>query len=614
MCGILGTVNFPIELSYIRHLLQHRGPDRQSIYKEKNINLAHFRLSIVDREGGMQPMVLDDRYIIIFNGEIYNHLELRTKFKIDCSSNSDTETLLKLYRKLGSEFLKYVDGMYALAIYDKEANNIFLARDKAGKKPLYIYQNSNQFVFASELNAIRELVSDLSINNTAIKKYLFYGSMFRKETPYIDVTEFPSATYGYYDLSNGTLDTTTWWSINEQSLVIAPDDYETAKEKVRTYFDTHVKNRMLSSDLEVGCFLSGGIDSGLATSFASCYTDKLKTFTVAFDGPFDEGPLAKQVANKYNTDHTEIKISFGDLSENIDDIISGYGEPFFDSSAIPSWYVSREAKKHVTVILNGDGADELFGGYRRYVPFKKYDFFKSPKLVQKTSAFLTEIMPNPNNKKSIYNYLYRLLNFSSKKDIYQYLSTGVDIFTDFEYLLNFDAAEVLDTDQSFFASYLENEISGLRKLLNLDFDINLFCDLLVKMDIATMAHSLEGRSPFLGTMLLDYVPTIRDDFKIKGKTTKFLLRDLAKDYLPSELITQPKRGFEIPLKLWTKTLLKEKISDRCLSPDAYSNQFISLQNKEKLINYKLDIPQEKCAKMIYTIFSLDTWYLKSYKI
>ena len=286
---------------------------------------------------------------------------------------------------------------------------------------------------------------------------------------------------------------------------------------------TAVKRRLESSDLEVGCFLSGGIDSGLVTAIASGIIVILKTFTVSFEGEYDEAPLAKLVAEKYKTHHTEINISFDHLKNDVEKILSNYGEPFFDSSAMPSYYVSKEAKKYLTVILNGDGADELFAGYRRYVPFSKYDFFKKNLLVKNGASFFKKILPPSNNKKSKYNYLYRLASLASKSHLEIYLSAGVDIFEDYEqYILQPDF-DYLSTMKKDFDVIATANLSGLKKIMNMDFDTNLFSDLLVKMDIATMANSLEGRSPFLSKEIFEYAPSINDKFKINGTTTKYLL-------------------------------------------------------------------------------------------
>ncbi|MEJ0104625.1 MAG: asparagine synthase C-terminal domain-containing protein [Bacteroidota bacterium] len=305
-----------------------------------------------------------------------------------------------------------------------------------------------------------------------------------------------------------------WWDVHTFYSIKNKDDFDTALRNTDRLIHESVKRRIESSDLEVGSFLSGGIDSGLVTAIARMYNHSIKTFTVSFDGDYDEAPLARLVANRYQTDHHEIKISFDNLINDVETILSNYGEPFFDSSAIPSYYVSREAKRSVTVILNGDGGDEIFGGYRRYVPFAKYDFFHPGFFPRSIAALFLNVFPVPDNKRSKYNYIYRLADLTVKNGIDTYLSATLDSF---EGLGKFQVAN--DTGfqkmKEHFAATNQTGLSGLQKIMNLDFDNLLAGNLLVKMDIATMAHSLEGRSPLLSRDLLEYVPSLPDNYKNK---------------------------------------------------------------------------------------------------
>ena len=607
MCGIIGSINFQIDISKVNHAMLHRGPDEQNEIKEDNIHFYHLRLSILDAVGGKQPMILGNDYTIIFNGEIYNYDELNKKFNLPVRTNSDTETLLLLYQKMGPEFLNYLDGMFALAIYDKRKKTIFLARDRAGKKPLYLYKKNNQIVFASELNCINALCQ-LGVSEPNIGQYLRLGSFYRKQTPFKEIKDIPGGTYLLINTETLQVVEHRWWNIHEQYNTANPIDENEALALIDQHLHTAVHRRIISSDLEVGSFLSGGIDSGLVTAIASKYNNSLKTYTVSFKGTYDEAPLAKLVADKYGTEHTEIPISFDNLENDIERILLNYGEPFFDSSAIPSYYVSKAAKEHLTVILNGDGADELFGGYRRYVPFAKKDWFTSSFLLKGTANMLTKLMPPANEKKSNYNYLYRLLSFAGKSGVDNYLSATSDIFEGYEkYLLNATGYSELENA---FKEINQAELSGLQKIMNLDFDTLLFSDLLVKMDIATMANSLEGRSPFLSKELLETVPGLPDKLKIKGTTTKYLLRKLAQQYLPEPLINQPKRGFEIPLKSWVENELKDIILDYLTPNDAYWRTYIDSAWMDRIINNKENISREKRAKMLWTIFSLELWYQK----
>ncbi|HNA97057.1 MAG TPA: asparagine synthase (glutamine-hydrolyzing), partial [Chitinophagaceae bacterium] len=359
MCGIAGAINFQLDIPLLTKDLYHRGPDEQNSFTDDNLILHHHRLSILDISGGAQPMHYE-HFTIIFNGEIYNHLEVRKKLNLNCRTHSDTETILQAYEKLGAECLHEFDGMFALAIYDKQKKQLFLARDRAGKKPLYYYQAKDQFVFCSELLALKYQLP-LLINENNIFQFIRLGYFYKTATPYQNVNELQAGSYATIDLQHPIPQVFKWWNIHQFYEKPVNDDFETAMQKTEHYLHEAVRNRVESSDLEVGSFLSGGIDSGLVTAIAKQYNSSLKTFTVSFEGEYDEAPLAKLVAEKYNTEHYEIRIGFENLVNDIEKILSNYGEPFFDSSAIPSYYVCRAAKKHLTVILNGDGGDEIFG-------------------------------------------------------------------------------------------------------------------------------------------------------------------------------------------------------------------------------------------------------------
>ncbi|HSC53846.1 MAG TPA: asparagine synthase (glutamine-hydrolyzing) [Phnomibacter sp.] len=608
MCGIAGSINFQFESSRINAAMGHRGPDAQTGYTHQNVQLHHLRLSILDAEGGKQPMHYMDRYTIIFNGEIYNHLDVRKELGLQCTTHSDTETLLHAYHVEGTAMLNRLDGMFAFVIYDKQEQSLFLARDRAGKKPLYFYNDGSRFVFASELNALRTILP-LEVNMEHLPFYLRLGSMLQEHTPYRHVSELLQGSWVKVQVHNLECSKHRWWQIGDyytrpQQKITEED----AIEKLDGLLNLAVKRRLESSDLEVGSFLSGGIDSGLVTAMAANLHPRLQTFTVSFDGSFDEAPLARLVAERYQTQHHEISIQLNHLQDDVEKIVAQYGEPFYDSSAIPSWYVSQAASQHLTVILNGDGADELFGGYRRYVPFNQYNFFKTPDAVRGLANTLIKWLPPGHQKKSIYNYLYRLANVASKKGIASYLTSTSDIFEGFEHALLQKGEADFAFANAWVNQVAHERISGLKMLMWLDFDITLFSDLLVKMDIATMAHSLEGRSPMLSKELLEWAPSLPDNFKINGKTTKYLLRKLAGKYLPETLLHQPKRGFEVPLKEWVNGPLKTLVHDHLHNQDALFTAMVKPEFVNKLLENKGNVSAEKRAKMLWTLTSLEIWY------
>jgi len=609
MCGIAGSINYSLNIPVLTKDLFHRGPDEQTTFEDRNLQLHHHRLSILDIAGGKQPMHYQ-HLTIIFNGQVYNHLDVRAKYNLACKTNSDTETILQSYARMGPACLNDFDGMFAFAIYDRNKEEIFLARDRAGKKPLYYFSEAGRLIFASELNAIKGQI-DLHINEENLHQYVRMGYFYKSATPYQHVWELPAGCYANISLSNPSVQVQRWWDIFPFYENKLNDDLDTSCGKVDTILHKAIKNRVESSDLEVGSFLSGGIDSGLVTAIATQYNPSLKTFTVSFPGEYDEAPLAEMVAKKYNTSHHEIRISFDHLLDDTEAILANYGEPHYDESAIPSYYVSREAKKHLTVILNGDGGDELFGGYRRYVPFAKIDFFENDAIRRRLFDLLYHLSPSPRGKMSKMNYLRRMFFLGSRSGFDTYLGATTDIFEGFEKKVFqpefISPGKEIETD---FSKILRADLTGLQKAMLLDFDNILPSLLLVKMDIATMAHSLEGRSPLLCKELLEYVPSLSDNNKIRGTTTKYLLRNLAKKYLPGELIHQPKRGFEPPLRHWVDHELRNLIGDYINSGDALYPSLVDKKFIRDLLDNRVKVPPEKRAKMLWLIFTLEVWYKK----
>jgi asparagine synthase (glutamine-hydrolysing) len=607
MCGIFGTINYKSPLdSKIFDGLWHRGPDEQHLRKVNNLTLYHTRLAIQDLSvSGQQPMEYNG-LIIVFNGEIYNHMELRLKYGIKVKSNSDTLTLLMLFELLGMKMLDELDGMFAFALYDTRNRRLFLARDRSGKKPLYIFSKGDMVVFSSELNVLYKITKP-EIDYASLADYLYLGHHYRKSTPYKLVTELENGHYLKIDTLTGLSEDITWFKIEATYTTENKMSYEDSINHLDKILKKAVSRRIDSSDLDVGSFLSGGIDSGIVTAMAAQHRTKLKTFTVKMEGSFDESVLAEKVARKYNTNHTVVEIDFSELKNDIEKIIVNHGEPNSDNSAIPSYYVAKAAKKHITVVLNGDGADELFGGYRRYVPFKHMDFFNPNTVTKFSSQILAALLPIANKKHSNYTYLYRLLKFASYSDLVKiYCSASSDLFVGFEdqFLIKPEMKDIT-TDLIRINEY---PISSLKKILLMDFESMLFSRLLPKMDIATMAHSLEGRSPFLAKEVLEFAPGLKDEYKIKNIQTKHILRDLSKRYLPQDLVDQPKRGFEIPLNKWVDNELKDIINDYLLASETLYSKILKKDFIENLISRKIKISDERRAKILFCVFSLEVWH------
>lgn len=607
MCGIFGTINYSIrnDQNIVFRELFHRGPDQQRMAPVNDVELYHTRLSIQDlTENGSQPMVHNGLYIS-FNGEIYNHLELRKKYGLHSISRSDTMTILLMYEKLGIAMLDEFDGMFAFCLYDTKRELVFLVRDRAGKKPLFIWQQNSSLVFSSELNVLRK-ITHAGINRQAINEYFYLGFHVKKQTPYENTWELENGCYHRINLTTEEHSTHRWFDIGTWYTKKIKLSETEALEELDARLNDSVRCRLESSDVEVGSFLSGGIDSGLITAIASANATRLKTFTVRMPGVYDESSLALKVAQKYNAIHTTIDISFDHLKLDFEKIIGNYGEPFSDGSAIPSFYVSQAAKKHISVVLNGDGADELFGGYRRYVPFRHFDFFANHKLSGSLMKAMYKVLPISHQKKSLYNYFYRLFKFASYNDVVKlYAAATSNLFVGFED--QFIEAPKLKYLKQILKQVNSLPISGLQKMLMADFDAILFGALLPKMDIATMAHSLEGRSPFLGKKMLEFAPGLEDKYKIRRFNTKYLLRQLAKKYLPQELIQQPKRGFEIPLKMWMDHDLHEILKDYLFSANPLYTDFIRKKFVTDLYERRVHISDQTRAKILYSILCLEVW-------
>ena len=374
MCGIAGSINFSLSVTVLSDLLRHRGPDSQDIWRDNLVTFFNSRLAIQGHgSDGAQPYILEN-LILVFNGEIYNHLDLRRQYGLVCSGNSDSETLLKLYQQRGRQMLNDLDGMFAFCIYDRTSGSIWFARDRCGEKPLYYYHQGDRFVFASELKTISTILS-LEIDDQMVADFLAIGYLVSEQTPFKSVKQLPAGYELLVDISTMTLKLNQWWSLF--SIFQKPVfklDFEEALSETQRLIESSVKRCVNSSEKEVGLFLSGGIDSGLLAYYASKQVKSLKTFTIAFDGLYDEGPQAHQISKYLATDHREIRIGLENIANDLEKIFQSYGEPIVDDSIIPSHYVAREASNYLNVVLSGDGGDELFGGYRRYVPFSKIDF------------------------------------------------------------------------------------------------------------------------------------------------------------------------------------------------------------------------------------------------
>lgn len=630
MCGIAGILKpyYSIEqtnenlyerVALMVDAISHRGPDESGVWIKESSGFAvgHRRLSIIDLSmGGHQPMESScGRYVIAYNGEIYNYLELKDELKSHGStfrSHSDTEVILESISRWGiDKSLNEFRGMFAFALWDKKDSKLVLARDRVGKKPLYYCKTANGLYFSSEMKAIKKLNPiSLTINNNSLHQYLTFGFVPSPNTIYKEIIEVPPGHYISISRDMKIESKIYWdvkWGYNNNIT------FEEAVEEMDLLLRDAIKMR-LRSDVPVGIFLSGGIDSGLITALASNYLgNSLKTLTVSSDAwEFDESSLASLVAKKYNTDHQVIKVS-SELIGVLHRVVRAYDEPFADPSAIPSFLVSQEARKQLKVVLNGDGGDELFGGYRRHMAIKflsKYEklFGLIPSIApQKINNYL----PLPKAYRSYYAFIHRFLRGMNSDSTERYISWCADGFTEEEKRNLYKDTSGNGCESSIDILHEKfdklNYLSPLDYFMAMDFLFQLPDCLLVKMDIATMAHGLEARSPLLDYKIVEFAFAIPPGIRMKGFKTKPILRALAKKYLPEEVVNAPKRGFEIPLIKWLREDLFDMVYDTCFRPNGIVMEIFDRKYVEDLLFERHSLDPDRWSRRVWILFMLSMW-------
>ena len=594
--------------------ISHRGPDGEGIFVRNSIGLGHRRLAIIDLSpAGAQPMSdWGEKIWITFNGEIYNFQELRqelTEVGVKFKSRTDTEVIIYLYKKYGFDCLKKLRGMFAFAIWDEEKQLLFLARDKVGKKPLKYYLNNQVFIFASELKAIlTQPEVNKEIDLTAIDDFLTYQYVPSPKTGFKNIFKLPPASYMVVE-KTGKIKIEKYWNLNfEPKLKLTANELETmVLEKLKE----SIKLRMIA-DVPLGAHLSGGVDSSLVVSLMALEsTQKVKTFSIGFrEGGFNELAYAKLVAQKYQTEHTEFLVR-PDAIEILPQLIYHYEEPYGDSSALPTWYLSRETKKHVTVALNGDGGDENFGGYDRYNAARLHNLLE---LLPFKKAILKQLSQAP-SQKQILRIVKKILA-AYHQDFNLYYLNLVSYFTTEEKLQllspQYQDRESVLQRQSFLTSHLSSLNSNtIDKIIKADFNTYLPNDLLVKVDVASMAHGLEVRSPFLDTELLELSATIPSHLKIKFFNKKYLLKKIAYNFLPRECIDRPKKGFAVPLADWFRDELHEYAREKIVT-DSMAGIGFNIQELEKIIrDHK--IGRANNAHKIWLLLTLSEWLQTFFK-
>jgi len=594
VCGITGIFAFnlvgkfnKININAATQALSQRGPDFQDIYLDEFVCLGHRRLSIIDtRNVANQPMWDESkRYCIIFNGEIFNYKELKTALiqkGISFSTESDTEVLLKLYITEKENCLSKLNGFFAFSIYDKQEETLFVARDRFGIKPLLYLFDEDKFLFSSEMKSIIQYGIDKEIDYTSLYTYLQLNYIPAPNTIFKKVKKLLPGHW--IKVSKGQMNTEKWYTIAYDSAKAESNtlDYETAKEKLKSLLEASVQRRLVA-DVPLGSFLSGGIDSSVVTGLAAKHKSNLHTFSIGFKDEkfFDETEYAKLVADHFKTEHTVFSLTNDDLYKHVHSILDYIDEPFADSSAIAVYILSKETRKHATVALSGDGADELLAGYNKHAAF--YRTINSGWKENAVEAMLPLWKAMPKSRSNpLANKFRQLARFGegmkldSKERYWQWAGFAKE--NEVSNLLTetskqrFAQQEYENRKATLLADIPQKE--NINDILLADTHLVLPNDMLTKVDLMSMANGLEVRVPFLDYEVVNFIFSLPAHFKINGEMRKRILQDAFRDLLPQKLYKRPKKGFEVPLLKWFRNEMKSLINDDLLSEKLIKEQGI----------------------------------------
>ncbi|MBI4655130.1 MAG: asparagine synthase (glutamine-hydrolyzing) [Elusimicrobia bacterium] len=626
MCGICGKYNFGSgagvgreELKKMNDLLVHRGPDDEGYFIDADFGFAMRRLSIIDLSTGHQPISNEDETIwVVFNGEIYNFQDLREdllkkghKFR----TKTDTEVLVHLYEEKGKDFVKDLRGMFAIALWDKNRRRLVLARDRIGKKPLFYAVNSKYIAFASELRALLTMPDiEREIDLTAVDSYLTLQYIPSPMTIFKSIKKLEPASILIAEKAGHTVE--KYWDlpVNEPELKISFDE---AKQRIYEILLEAVKIRMIS-DVPLGAFLSGGIDSSIVAGLMSRISpEPVKTFTIGFkELEFSELDYAREAAERYGTKHTEFIVE-AKMTDILPKLVWHYSEPYADSSALPSYYVSKETRKSVTVALNGDGGDENFAGYHRYIAMKAAGWWTLlPERARILAAGLMASFPDRNAPFGAVWRAKRFLSATLAKDLPMiHLAASAYFRPDekdgvyshkFADGLKFPSNNV----EKYFAEIFEKARNQdmVNKLLYADFRTYLPECLMTKMDIASMANSLETRSPFLDHKLIEFVYRLPGKFKLRGfSKTKWILKETFKDFLPHKIYKRGKQGFGIPVGPWFRGELKDYWASICLGEKAVKRGYFKKESLERIFTEHQTRKRDHGYRM-WALLMLELWH------
>ena len=607
MCGITGGIgpSAPQQLLLDAQLksIEHRGPDDRGTYINNGIGIGMCRLAIVEIAAGKQPATdVSEQIHIVWNGEIYNYRELRAELEgrgIHCRDSSESEVVINLYLEFGLDFINKLNGMFAIAIHDARDNSLHMIRDRMGKKPLWISQLSDgTLFFSSEVRALMLARPDRTLRTDMISEVMQYGYINSPNSAFNEIHQVPPASV--LSWRDGKTTTTAYWTADFETKVTIP--YEEALETTKELIEKAVSRRLIS-ERPFGSFLSGGYDSTVVTAYmVKLMKEKVQTYSIGFHSEaFNEAHHAKQVANYLETNHHE-EILSPDPALVIEKISDVLDQPFADSSIVPTYLLAKFARENLIVALGGDGGDEVFGGYDRYLatpvtqklnPFLglarkglKFAGKQSFGNTRKINRVGSQLSP----KSSLATRYSSILSLTQPRELNSLLNPNVYS----------DRAEV-----AFVNQFGLSELTSFDRMIRSDFAAYLPGDLLVKVDIATMANSLELRSPLLDVNVVEWGVSLPRKYKIKGFETKHILKDVARSLVPAELIDRPKMGFGIPRAEWLRTGMREMVIDTLTDTTATQRGWFKPSEVRKVIDTHM--AGEDKDNLLWPMLMLELW-------